>query len=235
MKMHRKDSEKQRKAMGSRTIPALSMLVILFLGLTLMLFTLPGTARAVSALDGFDPNADFSVTSVALQPDGKIIIGGDFTAVGGVARNHIARLTNTDVALQELSLSSASTITWMRVQVSLEVWRTTFEHSTDGTAWTYLGSGTRISGGWQLTGLSFPYNQNFYIRARGYATGGYCNASGSLIESVRLFYQSFVPLYATFTGYGLYKHDGTSWTQLNGTIPNTMIASGNTVYATFTG
>ncbi len=43
------------------------------------------------------------------------------------------------------------------------------------------------------------------------------------------------PLYATFTGYGLYKHDGSSWVQLNGTVPTNMVASGNTVYATFTG
>jgi len=42
-------------------------------------------------------------------------------------------------------------------------------------------------------------------------------------------------LYATFTGFGLYKHDGTSWTLLNGNVPASMVASGNTVYATFTG
>ena len=34
----------------------------------------------------------------ALQPDGKTIIGGDFTHVGGVARNHLARL-NADGSL----------------------------------------------------------------------------------------------------------------------------------------
>jgi uncharacterized delta-60 repeat protein len=50
-----------------------------------------------SALDGFDPNANGVVRVVVVQPDGKILIGGDFTTLspnGGVAvtRNHIARL-----------------------------------------------------------------------------------------------------------------------------------------------
>src|SRR5438309_11824615 len=61
---------------------------------------LAGGAAAVrgqSALDGFDPNANDSIFVVVAQPDGKILIGGDFTMLspnGGVAvtRNHIARL-----------------------------------------------------------------------------------------------------------------------------------------------
>lgn len=40
----------------------------------------------------FDPNADGPVRAVVVQPDGKIIIGGDFTHVGGVARDGLARL-----------------------------------------------------------------------------------------------------------------------------------------------
>jgi uncharacterized delta-60 repeat protein len=32
------------------------------------------------------------VRSVAVQPDGKILLGGDFTTINGVTRNHIARL-----------------------------------------------------------------------------------------------------------------------------------------------
>jgi uncharacterized delta-60 repeat protein len=61
---------------------------------------LAGGAEAVrgqSALDGFDPNANGSVRVVVVQPDGKILIGGDFTTLspnGGAAvtRNYIARL-----------------------------------------------------------------------------------------------------------------------------------------------
>ena len=39
-----------------------------------------------------------SVYATAVQPDGKILIGGDFTSVLGVTRNNIARL-NTDGTL----------------------------------------------------------------------------------------------------------------------------------------
>ena len=61
---------------------------------------LAGGATAVrgqSALDGFDPNANGTIRVVVVQPDGKILIGGDFTTLspnGGAAvtRNHIARL-----------------------------------------------------------------------------------------------------------------------------------------------
>ncbi len=53
--------------------------------------------RGQSALDGFDPNANGQVFVVVVQPDGKILLGGDFTTLspnGGasVTRNRIARL-----------------------------------------------------------------------------------------------------------------------------------------------
>jgi uncharacterized delta-60 repeat protein len=43
---------------------------------------------------GFNPGtgADAKITAVALQPDGKVIVGGQFTSFDGVARNSIARL-----------------------------------------------------------------------------------------------------------------------------------------------
>jgi uncharacterized delta-60 repeat protein len=67
---------------------------------------LAGSAAAVrgqSALDGFDPNANATVYVVVVQPDGKILIGGDFTTLspnggGAVTRNKIARL-NSDGTL----------------------------------------------------------------------------------------------------------------------------------------
>lgn len=47
---------------------------------------------------GFNPLANGEVASATLQPDGRILIGGAFTTVGGVARNRIARL-NADGTL----------------------------------------------------------------------------------------------------------------------------------------
>jgi hypothetical protein len=56
-----------------------------------------GTVRGQSALDDFDPNANGPVFVVVVQPDGKILVGGDFTTLspnggGPGTRNHIARL-----------------------------------------------------------------------------------------------------------------------------------------------
>src|ERR1043166_2331496 len=45
-----------------------------------------------SALDGFDPNVNGTVYATAVQADGKIIIGGNFTSVGGTHHTNVARL-----------------------------------------------------------------------------------------------------------------------------------------------
>ena len=45
--------------------------------------------------DSFNPNANFTVFSVAVQTDGKILAGGHFSSIGGQTRNHIARLDAT--------------------------------------------------------------------------------------------------------------------------------------------
>src|SRR5262245_38262236 len=50
------------------------------------------TTHGQSALDGFDPNADGVVRVVVVQPDGKILLGGEFTTVLGVARSRRAPL-----------------------------------------------------------------------------------------------------------------------------------------------
>jgi len=53
--------------------------------------------RAQSAVDGFDPGADRNVKALAVQPDGKILVVGDFLKLGGggtgvFTRNLIGRL-----------------------------------------------------------------------------------------------------------------------------------------------
>ena len=50
------------------------------------------SARAESPVDGFNPNANNRADVIALQPDGKILVGGAFTNVAGQPRTHLARL-----------------------------------------------------------------------------------------------------------------------------------------------
>ncbi len=135
----------------------------------------------------FNPGANASVSALAIQSDGAILVsggslaGGGITVLGGLARTNIGRLANSDPATQNLSFSN-STVTWLRAGTSPEVWRTTFETSTDGQNWTMAGSGGRIDGGWQLGGVMAPTNIN--IRARGYLSGGLDNGSAWFVESI---------------------------------------------------
>ncbi len=141
-----------------------------------------GRLNADGTLDtSFNPGASGGVDCVALQADGKILVGGGFTTLAGQSRTNIGRLNNTGPATQSLTFDG-SALTWTREGTSPEVWRTTFEYSPDGSAWTNLGGGIRISGGWQLTGLALPTNTA--VRARGYTAGGYENSSSWFVETI---------------------------------------------------
>jgi uncharacterized delta-60 repeat protein len=129
---------------------------------------------------GFNPGANYRVLSLAVQPDGKILVGGVFNTLGGQTRYCLGRLNNTALATQSLRYD-VSTITWLRSGTSPEVWRTIFEVSANGTDWSALGAGSRITGGWQLTGVALPLGST--LRARGYVAGGYRNASGWFVEA----------------------------------------------------
>jgi uncharacterized delta-60 repeat protein len=123
----------------------------------------------------FNPRFDREVNTVAMQADGKIL-------VGGFSRDGLVRLENTGPATQVLT-HDGSTLTWLRGGTSPEVWRRTFESSADGTNWTFLAAGTRISGGWQLDGVSLSGETS--VRARGYVAGSH-NASGWFVETTRI-------------------------------------------------
>jgi hypothetical protein len=126
----------------------------------------------------FDPDTDFSVYNVLVQSDGRVVIGGFFTRVGGILRNRLARLLN-ESASQILTVPDASRIQWLRGGASPEAQIVSFEISTvSGTNWLPLGRGTRVIGGWELTGLTLPANG--IVRARARVPNG--NSSG-LIEA----------------------------------------------------
>jgi uncharacterized delta-60 repeat protein len=50
---------------------------------------------ATGLADSFDPNVDNTVWSLAVQTDGKIVVGGSFAGVGGQTRNNVARIDGT--------------------------------------------------------------------------------------------------------------------------------------------
>jgi hypothetical protein len=146
----------------------------------------------------FDPGANSTVISLAVQVNGGILVGGNFTMLDGLERNYIGLLSSNTAALQNLNTNSCgTTVTWMRSGSSPEVWRVTFESSIDGIIYTPLGEGVRITGGWELTGLELQIGQNLFLRARGYYMTGAYNGSSSVIESVRNVYLP-APVYESF-------------------------------------
>ncbi|HYV27001.1 MAG TPA: hypothetical protein VFA77_05685, partial [Candidatus Eisenbacteria bacterium] len=135
-----------------------------------------------STLDrSFNPKPENAVDALAVQADGKILLGGRFVTLNGQIQHYLGRLNNSSPATQSLNFDGA-TLTWMRGGASPEVWRTTFEYSSDGVSWTSLGAGVRIPGGWQLTGLDLPLNTTF--RARGFAVGGMYNGCSWFVETI---------------------------------------------------
>ena len=119
-----------------------------------------------SADNTFRPSARGStIYCLAIQADGKVIVGGSMNSLCW----NIARLNDAEPATQQLSFDG-SRVTWLRGGTGPDVWRSTFEFATNGLDWTLIGNGARVSGGWQLSGISIPTNA--MIRARGSVING---------------------------------------------------------------
>src|SRR4051812_47312951 len=56
------------------------------------LLTALAPVRAQSLDAVFTPACNAEVFGLSVQPDGKILVAGSFTQIGGVARNRLARL-----------------------------------------------------------------------------------------------------------------------------------------------
>ena len=68
------------------------------------------------AADSFDPNANSLIFSVAVQPDGRILVGGSFTTIGGQTRNHIARLDPTSALADSFNSNASNAVFAIAVQ-----------------------------------------------------------------------------------------------------------------------
>ncbi len=129
-----------------------------------------------------NPGASSYVYSAMLQAGGELVIAGQFTQVQSVTRNRVARLHN-DLPFQNLSVAGVGRVQWQRgggLPEAVAVW---FETSTDGgLTWTNVGNGSRISGGWELSGLTLPSSGK--LRARAITRGGKLGGSNGLCELV---------------------------------------------------
>ena len=133
---------------------------------------------------GFNPLVGGSLPylyAVTAQSDGRILVGGCFLTVNGQPRTNLARLLNPGTVTDTLS-RNGSTLVWLRGGPGPEVAHTTFEHTSDGYNWTALGAGTRIPGGWRLTGMALPVGGT--VRVRGFLAAGRFNSSLGYVETL---------------------------------------------------
>jgi uncharacterized delta-60 repeat protein len=152
--------------------------------------------RSDGALDHtFNGGANGLVHGVAVQSDGKILAGGEFSMLGGAPRSRIGRLTSGSAALQTLTVSdNGGTAIWTRNGSAPEVEPVIFETSTDGTNYNLVGPALRVGNSWQQRLARTPgFTGILYVRARGRTVGGYFNGSSGLIESVAQFWRSPPP------------------------------------------
>lgn len=174
--------------------------------------------------DTFNPNAGSLVYTVSVQTDGNVLIGGSFTAVGQQSRGRIARLFN-DAAPQSLTIPTPGRVQWLRGGASPDTLRVSFDVFAEGSAaWSPLGRGARIVGGWELTGLTLPAAGK--VRARAFTTGGQYNGSAGFAEAVTEFV--FNPEIAVEQPAGTSLTSGTSTVAFGSTL------TGASVVRTFT-
>src|SRR5207253_7951703 len=133
----RKENPKMKTLARNRLRWSARFSLIALVGLALA----GGTAavRGQSALDGYDPNANSAVRVVVVQPDGKILIGGEFTTLspnGGAAvtRNRIARL-NPDGTLDAFNPNANGIVYSIAVQADGKI--------LAGGTFTNIGGQTR--------------------------------------------------------------------------------------------
>jgi uncharacterized delta-60 repeat protein len=125
----------------------------------------------------FDPNANGTeVRSIAVQADGKILVGGDFTTIGGQTRNHIARLDATTGLADSFDPNANGTyVNSIAVQADGKI--------LAGGFFTNIGGQTRnnIARLDATTGLadSFDPNANSYVQSIAVQADGKILAGGN--------------------------------------------------------
>jgi hypothetical protein len=109
-----------------------------------------------------------------------------------------------------------------------------FAYSDDGISWQdYNGNPVLNPGPAEFD--SGDVNKPSVIKDGNTYKMWYTGYSSTGVPTIGYAESSAALLYANFAGYGLYKWDGSSWTQINPANPANMVASGSVLYANFAG
>ncbi len=119
------------------------------------------------------------VTALAIRSDGSILLADLADYFGTDSR--LMMLPNSATS-QSLTVTGGNLVRWLRTGSQPEVEAVIFQTSPDGTTWTHLGFGTRITGGWELANASPPATGQ--LRALGRTRCGENNGSLGLIQTL---------------------------------------------------
>lgn len=141
-----------------------------------------------SADPGFEGEAtkdNVSVIVITMQSDGQFLLGGPSAFRVPGSSSSVVRVMNTP-ATQKLTASSPRGVRWLRGGSSPEARTVAFEFSASETGpWDSLGTGTRVEGGWEKSGLSLP--RAGWLRGRAQVPSGWRNGSQGLLETISAF------------------------------------------------
>mgnify|MGYP001627370309 CR=1 FL=1 len=132
---------------------------------------------------GTQTYGSYTLYAAALHADGSLLVGGFFPPDGANRSQNLLHRLQNEPAQDELVQVDATRLEWRRGGTAPEISEARFELSTDGgVTWQSLGSGTRMSGGWELAGLSLPPSGT--LRAFGRTSSGRYNGSMGLVDQV---------------------------------------------------
>lgn len=115
--------------------------------------------------------ANGTIETLVLQPDGRILVAGDFTVIDGVNRARLARLSNPDIGAQRLEIS-AQRISYVPAGSMPVLSQLHFESSLNGVDYAPSGNASWNGEAWQMPGIVLEPGLN-WIRASGTSTLGF--------------------------------------------------------------
>ncbi|HMG05333.1 MAG TPA: hypothetical protein VK581_07720, partial [Chthoniobacterales bacterium] len=94
----------------------------------------------------FNPNANGTVLTIVVQPDGRILVGGNFTSIGGQARNRMARLDATSGAADSFNPDVSDKVWTIAVQADGKILAGGYFYRVGGQPRFYLARLDAITG-----------------------------------------------------------------------------------------
>jgi hypothetical protein len=157
-----------------------------------------------------------------VQVDGKVILGGGFTAAAGSAsRYNLVRIPVTSEVSQTIAASSdLSSLSWTQGGGAPNISGVTFEESSDSLNWTVVGQGSPISQStWQVSGLGAPPSTPFFVRVTALVPTSKFSSSG-LFQYVQEVYPGSSPVVDSVA-----QTTGSSGTPFSFTVQATQVSA----------